>query len=203
LKKAQRRPGVFVQASAVGYYGASDDKVLTENDPQGQDFLARVCVAWEASTAEVERLGMRRVIIRTGVVLSTQEGALPKLMLPFKLFAGGPLGNGKQWLPWIHINDEVNAIYHLILNPEARGAYHLNAPQPLTNRQVAQVLGKVLNRPAFFPTPAFALRLVLGEMATIVLDGQRTSAKKLQDTGFQFQFPEAEQAIRHLLAHKL
>ncbi len=199
VKAAARKPGVVIQSSAVGYYGAHSDEEITESAPAGNDYLAQVAVAWEGSTAPVETMGVRRAVIRTGVVLSKKGGALPQMLLPFKLFAGGPLGNGKQWLPWIHIADEVSAIRFLIENRQASGAFNLCAPNPLTNAEFGRVVGHVMGRPAFMPTPAFALRLVFGEMATVLLDGQRQVPKRLIELGFAFRFPSAEAALRNIL----
>jgi len=143
---------------------------------------------------------VRRVILRTGLVLSAQGGVLARLMLPFNLLAGGPLGSGKQWYPWIHIDDEIRAIRFLMETPQAEGAFNLTAPNPLTNHDLSRILGKVMNRPAFMPTPAFALQMVLGEMATIVLDGQRAVPNRLLKLGFQFTFSDLEPALRDLLS---
>ena len=162
-------------------------------------FLARVAVEWEASTAPLETLGVRQVVIRTGVVLSTAGGALPRMLLPFRLFAGGRLGSGRQWFPWIHIADEVGAIRFLIENETASGPFNLTAPVPLSNTEFSHLLGERLRRPALMPTPAFALRLIFGEMATILLDGQRAIPRHLLQLGFTFQFPEAGSALRDLL----
>jgi uncharacterized protein (TIGR01777 family) len=197
--QAGDKPHVVVQASGAGYYGPRGDEEITEEAAPGKDFLGQLAVEWEASTAPVESLGVRRVIIRSGVVLSTAGGALPQLLLPFRFFAGGPLGSGKQWLPWIHIADEVSAISFLIENEAASGPFNLMAPDPLTNADFGRVLGRMLGRPAFVPTPAFALRLLLGEMATVVLDGQRAIPRRLLYLGFTFRFPEAEAALRDLL----
>ena len=199
VKAAARKPGVVIQSSAVGYYGVHGDEEITESAPAGSDYLAQVAMAWEGSTAPVETMGVRRIIIRTGVVLSNKGGALPQMLLPFRLFAGGPLGNGKQWLPWIHIADEVGAIRFLIENRQASGAFNLCAPNPLTNAEFGRVVGRVMGRPAFMPTPAFALHLVFGEMATVLLDGQRQAPKRLIELGFAFRFPSAEAALRDIL----
>jgi uncharacterized protein (TIGR01777 family) len=199
VQAAGQPPRVVVQSSAVGYYGPQGDQELAEEAPSGSDFLARLCVEWEASTAPVEALGVRRVVIRSGVVLHASDGALPRMLLPFKLFAGGPLGNGRQWLSWMHIADEVAAIRFLIEKEEAAGAFNLTAPHPLTNAEFGRVVGRVLGRPAWMPAPVFALRLVLGEMATMVLDGQRAAPRRLLAMGFAFRFPQAEAALRDLL----
>lgn len=199
---AATKPRVVIQSSGIGHYGARDDKVLTEDDPAGADFLARLTVEWEASTAAVAGQGVRHVSIRTGVVLSPDEGALKQLLLPFKFFAGGPLGSGRQGFSWIHPADEVAAIRFLIENERAVGPFNLCAPQPLTNAEFARVLGKVLGRPSWLPVPGFALKLALGEVASMVLDGQKALPRKLLDLGFRFRFPDAESALRDLLGKK-
>ena len=199
LETAQNKPRVVIQSSAVGYYGPCGDEKITEDTPPGDDFLARVAIEWEASTAPVEEMGVRRAIVRGGVVLSPDGGALPRLLLPFKFFAGGPLGGGQQWLPWIHIADEVAAIRFLIEHEAASGPFNLAAPNPLTNAHFGQVLGKVIGRPAVMPAPAFAMRMAFGEMSTVLLDGQRAVPRRLLDMGFNFRFPEAESALRDLL----
>ncbi len=199
VEAATHKPRVIIQASGVGYYGPSGDEEITEEVPAGHDFLAQVAVEWEASTASLETLGVRQVVIRTGVVLSTAGGALPRMLLPFRLFAGGRLGSGRQWFPWIHIADEVGAIRFLIENETASGPFNLTAPVPLSNVEFSHLLGEQLRRPALIPTPAFALRLLFGEMATIILDGQRAIPRHLLQLGFTFQFPEAGSALRDLL----
>jgi len=199
VEAATHKPRVAIQASGVGYYGPCGDEEITEETPPGQDFLSRVAVDWEASTAPLEALGVRRVVIRTGVVLSTAGGALPRISLPFRLFAGGRLGNGRQWFPWIHIADEVGTIRFLIENEIANGPFNLTAPVPLTNAEFSRLLGQRLRRPALMPIPGFTLRLLFGEMATVLLDGQRAIPRRLLQLGFTFQFPEADSALRALL----
>jgi uncharacterized protein (TIGR01777 family) len=199
IKNASKKPAVLIQSSAVGYYGTyDDDRDVTEDSPAGTDFLGETCKAWEATTADVEKMGVRRVVLRTGVVLSTKGGALPMQALPFKLFAGGPLGSGKQQTPWIHIDDEVAAIRFLLGNSEARGVFNLSAPHPLSNAAFGKALGKALGRPSFFPTPAFAFQLAFGELSLLLLKGQKAIPKRLTELGFQFQYPEAEAALRDL-----
>jgi len=199
VEQASRKPGVVIQASGIGYYGPRGDKGITEDAAPGRDWLAQVAVQWEDSTAAVEAMGVRRAIARTGVVLSTQGGAFPRLMLPFRLFVGGRLGGGKQWFPWIHLQDEAAAIRFLIDTNAATGPFNLAAPHPLTNAQFSRVLGQVMGRPAIIPTPAFALRALFGEMATLLLDGQRGVPQRLLELGFQFRFTQAEAALRDLL----
>jgi uncharacterized protein (TIGR01777 family) len=198
VKAANQKPAVVVQSSAVGYYGPRGSEEVGEEASAGNDFLASVAKDWEGSTAELEQLGVRRVIVRTGVVLDKRGGALPLMALPVKMFVGGPLGGGKQYLPWIHLDDEVAAIRFLIENSTAKGAYNLSAPQPVTNAEFTKVLGKVLGRPTFLPTPGFALKLVLGEMSTLVLDGQRQMPKRLLAAGFKFKFNDAASALRDI-----
>jgi uncharacterized protein (TIGR01777 family) len=199
VKAATRKPSVVIQASAVGYYGPHGDEEVTEATPSGHDFLAHVCREWEASSAEVEKLGVRRAILRTGLVLSRVGGPLPLMRLPFFFFVGGPLGSGKQWFPWIHIADEIGAIRFAMKKPDAQGVFNLCSPNPLTNADFSRALAKVMHRPSFLPAPAFAVRLLLGEMSTLLLDGQREIPQRLQQLGFSFRFAEAEPALRDLL----
>lgn len=199
VKAATNKPSVVIQSSAVGYYGVDNgDNVLTENSGPGSDYLAQVCFDWEASTSALDAMGVRRPVIRTGIVLSNDGGAWPKIKLPFLLFAGGPLGSGKQWYPWIHIDDEIRAIKFLLENAEANGVFNLSAPEPVTNKQLAKTTGRVMGRPGFVPAPGAAMKIALGEMATIVLDGQRAVPHKLEELGFSFEYPYIEEAVREL-----
>lgn len=196
VRAATNKPKIVIQSSGVDYYGdVQNDQPITEAAPPGRSFLADVCIDWENSTAEVEAMGVRRVIIRTGLVLSKESGMLPITVLPFKFFAGGPLGSGQQWWPWIHLDDEIRAIRFLLEEETAVGPYNLCAPNPLKNKDFAKEIGKVMNRPAFFPTPTFALKLALGEIAALVLDGRRTIPQKLAAAGFSFKFPQAHEAL--------
>jgi hypothetical protein len=200
IKGAANKPQVLIQSSAVGYYGgATGNELVTEAHSPGGDFLAKVCFDWEISTAGVSRLGVRRAVVRTGIVLSMAGGAFPKQLLPFKLYAGGPVGSGKQWMPWIHIDDEVRAIQFLIANPQAEGPFNLVAPNPVTNKEFGKLIGEVMGRPSFMPAPDFALKTVFGEMSTILLEGQRVVPKKLLDLGFEFRYPTARAALVALL----
>lgn len=199
VKAAQTKPGMVVQSSAVGYYGPRPMSAeLTEDSPPGDDFLADVCVKWEASTAEVEDMGVRRVVVRTGVVLSTEDGALPRLALPYKLFAGGPIGSGKQPVPWIHLHDEVQAIRFLIEHDGAHGPFNLCAPNTVTNAQFGRALGRVLDRPHLVPAPGFAFKMAFGQVADVILTGQNPVPAKLRELGFAFAFAEVEAALRDL-----
>ncbi len=195
---ARDRPKVLVQSSAVGYYGVGEAAV-DEQAPPGSDFLARVCQAWEASTQAVEEMGVRRAIVRTALVLSRRGGLFPIMVLPFRLFVGGRLGSGRAWFPWVHIRDEVRAIRHLLETPEARGPFNLAVPEAVRSAEFTRVLAGVLHRPTLLPMPAFLLRLALGEKATLVLEGQRPTPRRLAETGFTFEFPELEGALRELL----
>lgn len=199
IRKVGRRPKVFIQASAVGYYGACQAEPVTETSPAGSDYLAEVCKAWEASTRSVEELGVRRAVIRTGVVLSKDEGALPRMLLPYRLFVGGPLGRGKQGFPWIHPADEVAAIRFLMEKETAVGVFNLCSPNPLSNADFGRNLARALKRPYWLPVPAIALRLLLGEMSTLVLDGQFMIPARLQELGFRFYFENAGSALEDLI----
>ncbi|MGQ9518355.1 MAG: TIGR01777 family oxidoreductase [Anaerolineae bacterium] len=203
IVQASRKPAVLIQASASGYYGPRGDELIDESAPAGSDFLASVARAWEPSTAEVEALGVRRVIIRSGVVLSARGGALPRLLLPIRLGLGGRLGSGRQWIPWVHIEDEVRAIRFLMENSSARGPYNVSAPEPVTNAELVRTLARVLRRPAVLPIPAFALRLLFGELASTLLEGQRMIPKRLLEEGFTFRFPMLEPAVRDILTRGL
>lgn len=199
IEAAQHKPKIFIQASAVGYYGPRGDEPTPESTPTGDDFLANICQAWEDSTAVLDEIGIRRVVVRTGLVLAPNGGILPIMLLPFRLFAGGTLGGGEQFVPWIHIEDEVNAIRFLLENKDAHGAYNLAAPHPVRQRELAQIAGRLLRRPSFIPTPGVALKLVLGEKASLVLDGQQALPDQLLKAGYKFNFENLEPALKDLL----
>jgi uncharacterized protein len=198
FEQASQKPPVLVQASAVGRYGINPPDVVDETSSFGSDFLSGVCRQWEESTKSVERMGVRRVVIRMGVVLSDQGGAFPRLILPFKFFVGGALGTGKQWLSWVHLQDEVRAIRFLIEQPAVIGPFNISA-EPVTNQEFARIAGSVMHRPAFFSAPAFVIRTLFGEMSTVILDGQRVSSAKLQNLGFSYNFPDVESALKDLI----
>jgi len=200
VAQARNKPGVVIQASAIGYYGAHTDEILTEKSPPVDDFMSRICQQWEPATAPVEQAGVRRVVVRSGVVLSRQGGAFPRMIMPFNFFAGGPLGSGKQWISWIHVRDEVAGLRFLIDNPNASGVYNLTSPYPLKNVDFERAIGGVMRRPAIIPTPAFAIRLLFGEMAITVLEGQRVVPERLEKEGFLFNYPRIEEALRDLLS---
>ena len=197
---AKEKPGVVIQASGIGVYGDGGDRELDENAPAGNDWAALLAAAqWEPTTKPVEGLRVRRVIVRQGVVLSPTSYVLRMLTLPHHFFIGGPLGNGRQYFSWTHVADEVGALRFLIETPAARGVFNLCAPGSLTNMELERTLGRVLRRPVWMPAPAFALRLALGEVADVLLLGQRGVPRRLLELGYRFQFPDAESALRDLL----
>ena len=196
---AKNKPEVFVQSSAIGYYGFHGDEKLNEDSPPGDDFFAE-WKEWETVSAPVEDMGVRRVIVRSGIFFSTGRGsALNRLVLPFKLYGGGPIASGEQYLSWIHEVDEVRAIRFLIEHKEARGAFNLTAPNPATNAEVGRAIAKVLHRPYYFPAPKFAFKLAFGEVSALVTEGQRVLPERLLEDGFEFRFPEVEPALQDLL----
>jgi uncharacterized protein (TIGR01777 family) len=195
----QNKPNVFLQASAIGFYGARDEEFLYESHPHGSDFLANVCQQWEASSRCVEDAGVRRVVMRIGLVLNRDSGLLPLLKLPFRFFVGGPLGDGRQFMSWIHIEDVTRAILFLLGYSNASGIYNLTAPHPVTNLEFSKTLGRLMHKPAAFPVPAFLLRAALGEAASMALDGQRVLPRQLLNEGYSFSFDSVEQALADLL----
>jgi uncharacterized protein (TIGR01777 family) len=199
ISELNHKPKVFVQASAIGFYGNQGYTQADENSDPGSDFLANVCLKWEASTARIEELGIRRLVIRIGLVLSKSGGLLPLLALPFRLFVGGRIGSGDQYLSWIHIQDLVSSIRFLIDAPQLQGAYNITAPVPNTNQAFSKVLGKVLRRPAWLPIPAPILKIALGEAATLALDGRPVFPTKLIKAGFQFHYQDLEDSLHDLL----
>jgi uncharacterized protein (TIGR01777 family) len=199
VQNAATKPKVVVQASAVGYYGPRGSEVVTEDTPAGNDFLARLCVNWEASTQPVEDMGVRRAIARTGLPVTTKGGFFPPLLLQHRLFAGGPMGGGGHYWPWIHVDDEIAALRFLI-ESGGEGPFNLSAPNPVTNKEFSRTLGKVAKRPSLIPTPAFAMRLAFGELGqTLFFTGQRVVPQRLQQLGFAFKFPELEPALRDVV----
>jgi uncharacterized protein (TIGR01777 family) len=199
VEGAKTKPQLIIQASGVNYYGTRQAGEIGEDAPPGDDFLAQVCIEWEASTAPVEPMGVRRVIIRTSPVLSTEGGALSRMLLPFKMFVGGPVGRGDQGFSWLHLSDEVAAIRFLLDTPTASGPFNLTAPNPVTNAKFSRALGKALHRPAIMPIPGFMLRLLYGEMATVILEGQLAVPNRLTELGFTFEFPHVEGALQDVV----
>jgi uncharacterized protein (TIGR01777 family) len=195
MRSAATRPEVFVCASAVGFYGDRGDEVLGESSAPGDGFLAEVCRAWEAEALRAEELGVRVVRLRIGVVLGSDGGALARMLLPFRLGLGGPIGSGKQWFSWIHRGDLAALIVRAVDDPALSGAYNAVAPQAVTNRDFARALGRALHRPAFLPAPALALRLALGEVTDVLLESQRCVPQAALAAGFAFRFPELGAAL--------
>ena len=200
LAAMSKPPRVLVMASAVGYYGNRGDELLDENSGPGKDFLADVCQQWEAAAAPAEAAGIRVVKLRTGVVLAKHGGALPKLLLPFKLGVGGKIGNGQQYWSWVTLQDVTGAFLHALVTESLRGAVNLTAPNPARNAEFTKALGRALHRPALVPMPAFAARLALGEMGEVVLLGsQKVDSKKLAASGYGFKHPQLDGALAAVL----
>ncbi|CRM23998.1 Epimerase family protein [Pseudomonas sp. 31 E 6] len=199
LERLAQRPAVLVSGSAVGWYGDGGERELTEaGGPVLDDFPSQLCIAWEETAQRAEALGIRVVLVRTGLVLAAEGGFLSRLLLPFKLALGGPIGNGRQWMPWVHIKDQIALIDFLLHKDDASGPYNACAPHPVRNREFAKTLGQVLHRPAFMPMPAFALKVGLGELSGLLLGGQKAVPERLLAAGFTFQFTELRAALDDL-----
>jgi uncharacterized protein len=198
--RADGQAKVLVNASAIGYYGPRDDEELTEDRGPGSDFLAQLCIDWEQAARAAESAGVRVAWVRVGVVLDKEGGALAKLLTPFRLFAGGPVASGRQWMSWIHYADLVRLFLFAVDNAQARGALNGTAPNPVTNREFSKALGRVLHRPSFVWTPALALRVALGEVATLVATGQRVLPQRALELGYSFQYPRLNGALAQILA---
>lgn len=193
------RPAVLVSATAVGYYGSSETQVFDERSPSGNDYLAEVCREWEATALKVNK-DVRLALIRIGVVLGKDGGALAKMIPLFMLFAGGPMGSGQQWFSWIHLDDIVNLIYEALTNPSYKGVINGTAPNPVRLAEMCEQLGNVMGRPSWLPVPDFALKAVLGEGASVVLDGQRVLPTRAKELGFQFKYPQVKDALKTILS---
>ena len=198
LSKLTRKPRVLICASAIGYYGSRGDEVLAESASPGADYLAEVCVAWEKEAQAAEALGMRVARVRTGIVLDARGGALPRMLPPFRMGAGGRLGSGKHWMSWIHL-DDLAALFQFALAKPVSGALNGVAPNPVTNADFTRALAAAVHRPAIFPVPAFGLRLLFGEMSEILLASQRVAPKAAESAGFAFRFPELAGALADVL----
>jgi len=199
VKKASKRPHVLINASAVGYYGPHGNESLTEDAKAGNDFLADLCKAWEAHAVRVEDFDVRVVRLRIGIVLDKNGGALKLMLLPFKMFIGGWLGGGNQWMSWIVLEDLIRLIIFCLDNQAARGAINAVAPQAATNKAFSLVLAQVLKRPCLMPVPSFALKILMGEVSEMLLTGQRVIPKKAQELGFSFRYPEIRNALETIL----
>jgi len=198
IKNTSRRPGVFLQISGINHYGLRGEMIADESTPPGDDYLAQLTVAWEDATKSVEEFGVRHIVCRTAVVLADDAILLELMALPVRLFIGGPLGSGAQALPWIHIGDQIGAIRFLLENPEAHGPYNLIAPQPTSNAEFMRALAKELQRPYWFPVPAFLMHLALGEMSLLVTEGRFAQPKRLLEQGYTFRFPKLESTLKDI-----
>ncbi|MBF8661045.1 TIGR01777 family oxidoreductase [Pseudomonas putida] len=199
LGRREQRPGVLISGSAVGWYGDGGERELTEDlPPVVEDFASQLCIAWEETACRAQAQGIRVVLVRTGLVLASDGGFLSRLRLPFKLGLGGPIGNGRQWMPWIHIDDQVALIDFLLQRTDASGPYNACAPEPVRNREFAKQLGKALHRPAVIPLPGLLLKAGLGEMANLLLGGQRAYPARLLAAGFTFRFNDLQSALGNL-----
>ena len=199
LKDRKNKPEVFVSASGVGFYGDGKETILKEDSQKGNDFLAEVCEIWERESQKAGDYGIRNVQVRTGIVLSPEDGALKQMLFPFKLFVGGPLGSGKQWFPWLHIDDIIGIYIHSIDNKNLSGAVNSANPNIVRMKEFAKTLGKVLKRPSILSVPEFILKIVVGKAAGTVASGQRINVEKLLKSGYRFKFENLEGALKNLL----
>jgi len=199
IRRADHWPDTLINASAIGYYGPHGDEILDEDSPPGEDFLAEVCREWEEEVEDDDTESVRTVRVRFGLILGKGGGALREMVRPFKMSIGGPLGSGRQWMSWIHLDDLLNMLLWALDDPRVEGPLNGTAPNPVTNREFAQTLGRVLKRPSWLTTPAIALRLAYGEAADIILEGQRVIPKRVLEMGFTFQFELIEDALRDIL----
>jgi uncharacterized protein (TIGR01777 family) len=198
--RAPQPPRVFISASAIGFYGNRGDELLHEDSPSGEGFAAEICRQWEAATQPAAQAGIRTAQMRIGVVMSADGGALPAMLTPFRMGLGGRLGNGRQWQAWVSVRDVVGAIQHVLNHDELSGPVNAVAPNPVTNAEFTRILASVLNRPATFPMPAFAVRLIFGEMGEeLFLGSQRVQPAKLEANGYQFQHPDLKNALQEIL----
>ncbi len=202
IRAAPQKPAVLLQASAVGYYGDTEDEEVDEQHAPGVGFLADLSQEWEQASAAVEEVGTRRVVLRLGVSLSAEGGMLPRVVLPFRFFAGGALGSGRQWVPWIHIADTVRTMEFVIAHEELSGPVNVSAPNPVQFSDFASAVGLTLRRPSLFRVPSWVIRLGMGEMADVVLHGQRALPTRLTEAGFEFRYPRIEAALEALLRSK-
>lgn len=201
MKEAKRRPELFISASAIGYYGDRGDEILTEDSSGGSDFLSNICRDWEKEAKKAEELGIRVISLRIGIVLGADGGALREMLFPFKLGLGGALGNGWQWMAWIHRDDLTGIILHLLHSRDIHGAINATAPAPVQNREFSKTLGRILHRPVLFSVPAFALKLIFGEFAEFLLQSERVLPKRIQEAKYQFKYPALEPALKECLGH--
>jgi len=199
LSRRSSKPRTLISASGIGYYGASDDRVLDEGAARGEGFLADLCLQWEAEALRAAQFGTRVVILRTGMVLEQDGGALPKMLLPFRLFAGGPIMPGTQWVSWIHRRDQIGLIQWLLATPNVSGPVNAVAPEAVTMNKFCEVLGRVLHRPSWLPLPGFVLHMAMGELGTLMTTGQRVHPAKALSGGYVFHYPTLEPALRAIV----
>lgn len=199
MRGSGKRPSVMINSSGIGYYGDSGDALMDETGPGGTDFLAETVKEWESAAAEASSAGVRHVALRTGLVLGKQAVALKRMMFPFQLFVGGPIGSGKQWISWVHLDDVVDGMLFAAKTESVSGPVNLCSPEPVRMKQFCDELGKALRRPSWIPVPSLALRLMLGEMSDIILTGQRAVPRKLEDAGYRFQFGTIRSAFANIL----
>jgi uncharacterized protein len=199
LSRCSSKPRTLISASGIGYYGASDDRGLDEGAARGQGFLADLCLAWEAEALRAAEFGVRVVVLRTGMVLEQDGGALPKMLLPFRFFAGGPIMPGTQWVSWIHRRDHIGLIKWALTTPGVSGPVNAVAPEAVMMNRFCDALGRVLHRPSWLPVPGFALHMALGELGTIMTTGQRVIPAKALSRGYVFQYPKLEPALRAIM----
>jgi uncharacterized protein len=198
IGKTKEKPKFLISSSAVGYYGGRGDEIVTEESAPGDDYLARVCVDWEKEARKAESLGIRVALVRTGIVLDKGQGALAKMVVPFQYFIGGPMGSGDQWMPWIHIEDQIGLLLFLIENQNARGPFNATAPNPVTMAEFCKALGAVLNRPSWATVPGGILTLLIGEMAEMLLNGQRAVPQAAAKLGYEFKYGNLLPALESL-----
>lgn len=196
MQNANPKPKVLISASAIGFYGPCGDEFVTEDAPPGTNFLADVCKAWEAEALKAEEMGVRVVLVRIGGVLESDGGALPKMIMPFKFFLGGPIGSGKQWFSWIHRDDITGIIKYALENKSISGPINLTAPDPVTNKEFSSAIGRAISRPSWLPVPGFIVKITLGELGDILLTGQRVLPEKALKAGYKFKHPDVDEALR-------
>jgi len=202
MSRRTSKPRALVSASGIGYYGASDDRVLDEGAARGEGFLADLCLAWEAEALRAAEFDVRVVTLRTGMVLEQDGGALPKMLLPFRFFAGGPIMPGTQWVSWIHRRDHIGLIQWILVTPDISGPINAVAPEAVTMNRFCEVLGRILHRPSWLPVPGFALRMALGELGTLMTTGQRVTPAKALSGGYLFHYSTLEPALRAILSKR-
>lgn len=200
IARAERKPAVLLSGSAIGYYGSRGEETLLETSCSGDDFSAHLCTDWESVASEAGRSGVRVCLLRTGLILSKEGGLLARMLLPFRLGLGARLGDGRQWMSWIHIEDYVRYVLRLLQDAQLSGAFNMTAPQPVTNAEFTRMLADELHRPALFVAPAFLLRLAMGERATLLLEGQRVLPGRMQSAGVQCTYPDLASALKAILA---